>query len=304
MKMSCSEFKKALAFVKPSFSGRLTIADAGSVWIWFSLIFGVFYGIAIAIVAGVRFVDIRLFASLGGWALAIACAIVVLFAASYQVRRLHDTGHSGWWVLLHLVGLGIFPTMMALGDTVGDNQYGPGSKYNLKTTMSFDDLVGGFNTLLTIKPGRMPRVTRREFNMAFNAMYITMSVVVLMTAITSFLSMGLAMAYPKIFTIMNIYAEYVPLVIYVGMGICMFSLLCRRMHDSGRSNAIPVVLVSTVGLLAIVEKLLPENALKTGLLILIGSVCVISSIITVVYSQADTDDDDNEFGPAPDATRR
>jgi uncharacterized membrane protein YhaH (DUF805 family) len=43
------------------------------------------------------------------------------------IRRLHDTGRSGWWVLIALTIIGLIPLIIwyATRGTVGDNQYGP-----------------------------------------------------------------------------------------------------------------------------------------------------------------------------------
>ena len=39
------------------------------------------------------------------------------------VRRMHDTGHSGWWLLVPLVSL-----VLAVRDGDGDNRFGPDPK--------------------------------------------------------------------------------------------------------------------------------------------------------------------------------
>jgi uncharacterized membrane protein YhaH (DUF805 family) len=45
------------------------------------------------------------------------------------VRRLHDMGQPGMWVLLNFVGLGIVATIMCIMDTQpGTNQWGPDPK--------------------------------------------------------------------------------------------------------------------------------------------------------------------------------
>ena len=47
------------------------------------------------------------------------------------IRRLHDTGRSGWWILLSLIpligGLWLL-VLMVLDGTQGQNQYGPDPK--------------------------------------------------------------------------------------------------------------------------------------------------------------------------------
>jgi uncharacterized membrane protein YhaH (DUF805 family) len=47
------------------------------------------------------------------------------------VRRLHDTGRTGWWILIGLVPLVGFIVMLVftvLDGTPGDNRFGPDSK--------------------------------------------------------------------------------------------------------------------------------------------------------------------------------
>ena len=49
-------------------------------------------------------------------------------ALAVSVRRLHDTGKSGWWVLLHLIPVIGFLVMLYLylqPTEPGDNEYGP-----------------------------------------------------------------------------------------------------------------------------------------------------------------------------------
>ena len=45
-----------------------------------------------------------------------------------SVRRCHDTGRSGWWILIVLlpcIGALWFLCLVALPSDIGDNQYGP-----------------------------------------------------------------------------------------------------------------------------------------------------------------------------------
>ena len=44
-----------------------------------------------------------------------------------MVRRLHDTGRTGWWVLIGLIPFigWIVLLIFALLDSTGDNEYGP-----------------------------------------------------------------------------------------------------------------------------------------------------------------------------------
>ena len=57
-------------------------------------------------------------------------AIIPIIAVG--VRRMHDTDHSGWWLLVPIVNL-----VYALTEgTKGDNKYGPDSKAISQTTSS------------------------------------------------------------------------------------------------------------------------------------------------------------------------
>ncbi len=47
-----------------------------------------------------------------------------------SVRRLHDTGKSGWWFLINLTIIGIIPFLVFMfqDSQMGDNEYGPNPK--------------------------------------------------------------------------------------------------------------------------------------------------------------------------------
>ena len=64
----------------------------------------------------------------------VAYALAALVPSlACTVRRLHDTGKSGWWVLIALVpivGAIALLVMMVLEGTPGNNQYGPDPKWN------------------------------------------------------------------------------------------------------------------------------------------------------------------------------
>ena len=52
-------------------------------------------------------------------------------ALGVTIRRLHDTGKSGWWIFISLVPIigGLwFLYLMVIDGTPGDNQYGPSPK--------------------------------------------------------------------------------------------------------------------------------------------------------------------------------
>lgn len=51
--------------------------------------------------------------------------VVPVFTA--QIRRLHDTGRSGWWLLVSLIPFGsiILLAFLLFGSQDGDNRFGP-----------------------------------------------------------------------------------------------------------------------------------------------------------------------------------
>ena len=56
---------------------------------------------------------------------------IILPSLAVAVRRLHDTGRSGWWVLINLVPLVggiILLVFMCLDSQEGENQYGVNPK--------------------------------------------------------------------------------------------------------------------------------------------------------------------------------
>ncbi|MEI8081674.1 MAG: DUF805 domain-containing protein [Actinomycetes bacterium] len=65
-----------------------------------------------------------------GWITLVAELLLFLPGLAVQVRRLHDTGRSGWWWWLNIIccigTLILF--IMYLGDSTTDNKYGPSPK--------------------------------------------------------------------------------------------------------------------------------------------------------------------------------
>lgn len=56
---------------------------------------------------------------------------VLVPGIAITVRRLHDTGRSGWWILIGLIpliGAIILLIFMVLDSQAGDNEYGPNPK--------------------------------------------------------------------------------------------------------------------------------------------------------------------------------
>lgn len=61
----------------------------------------------------------------------IYCLAVFLPALGVSIRRLHDIGKSGWWmliVLVPLIGVIVYIVFMALDSKGEENAYGPNPK--------------------------------------------------------------------------------------------------------------------------------------------------------------------------------
>ena len=100
-----------------SFSGR---ARRTEYWMFFLVYF------VIALVIGV----VEGLLSIGGYLTGIFALVHLLPSLGVTVRRLHDTGRSGWWILLGLIPLvgAIILIVWFVGDSKPDNQYGPNPK--------------------------------------------------------------------------------------------------------------------------------------------------------------------------------
>jgi uncharacterized membrane protein YhaH (DUF805 family) len=100
------------------FSGR---ARRTEYWMFFLINF------IIVVVLDVISMAIKLSTILGG----VYGLLVLIPALAVGVRRLHDTGRSGWWLLISLipvVGTIILIVFLATDGQPGDNQYGSNPK--------------------------------------------------------------------------------------------------------------------------------------------------------------------------------
>jgi uncharacterized membrane protein YhaH (DUF805 family) len=66
-----------------------------------------------------------------GWLSGIYSLAVLLPSLGVSIRRLHDTDHSGWWLLIAfipLIGAIVLLVFMVKDSTAGNNEYGPNPK--------------------------------------------------------------------------------------------------------------------------------------------------------------------------------
>lgn len=71
------------------------------------------------------------FATLGNIIIGLFGLAIIVPTLALWMRRLHDTGKSGWWLLISLVpavGSIVLLIFALLDSQPGDNQYGPNPK--------------------------------------------------------------------------------------------------------------------------------------------------------------------------------
>ena len=103
------------------FSGRATRAEY-----WYFVLFNFIAAVAIVLVGNIIFgYPLTMVLS---WIYALAVFIPGLAVA---VRRLHDTGRSGWWIFINLVpfiGSIVLLVFLIQDSQPGENKYGPNPK--------------------------------------------------------------------------------------------------------------------------------------------------------------------------------
>ena len=117
--MTLQEAVKAVFSKYSDFSGR---ARRSEYW-YFALAYVVVL-IAAQIVVSVLGKISGVLGMLGGIALLLGVLAIIVPSLAVSVRRMHDTDHSGWWVIVPIV-----PLIFALTEgTPGDNRFGPSPK--------------------------------------------------------------------------------------------------------------------------------------------------------------------------------
>ena len=103
------------------FSGRAHRTE-----FWMFVLFSVIITIALSVIGYV------VMGSNGQSALSGIYGLAVLLPSlGVEVRRLHDTNHTGWWILIGLVpliGSLVLLYFLVQDSDAGDNQYGPNPK--------------------------------------------------------------------------------------------------------------------------------------------------------------------------------
>lgn len=89
--------------------------------------------IIVTIVLGLVDMTLGLYSEESGFGLlsGLYALAVIIPSIALSIRRLHDTGRSGWWILISLVpviGPLVLLVFYVMDSTPGDNEYGPNPK--------------------------------------------------------------------------------------------------------------------------------------------------------------------------------
>lgn len=274
-----SKLLEAKKYLFPSFSGRITFEEYTRAMFWVVL-----FGVIFFSIFGVLFLVLMNASSKETALIGCSIAIIIGFIAilpvflSLLARRLHDAGYSAnylWLFLLCGIG-GIIAAIFATGDTVGDNEYGPGDP-NYQGG-KFSDLKRSANMILHPES----RMTLKEYGLAgmvlgwiYNAVYMVISPIMQLASIPAALNGNnmddpssysqTALAGPSLVLSLILFAA---VIIYY---IFYLRISISRLHDTGRS----------------------------GLLFFLILLCGIGVIIPLICCMADSDDD-NQYGNKKD----
>ncbi|MCG7535015.1 DUF805 domain-containing protein [Pseudoalteromonas sp. OOF1S-7] len=89
--------------------------------------------IIVTIVLGLVDMTLGLYSEESGFGLlsGLYALAVIIPSIALSIRRLHDTGRSGWWILISLVpviGPLVLLVFYVIDSTPGENDYGPNPK--------------------------------------------------------------------------------------------------------------------------------------------------------------------------------
>ena len=111
---------------------------------WMFQLFSILIILAIAIVAAVLGSIVDILGTLG-FIVYFAFALGILIPSlAVAIRRLHDTGRSGWWYLVSLIPFGAFVLLyfMVIEGDAGPNEYGPDPKDPYPEGAGIDEFSG------------------------------------------------------------------------------------------------------------------------------------------------------------------
>jgi uncharacterized membrane protein YhaH (DUF805 family) len=91
---------------------------------WMFFLFNLIVSFVIGFVAGFLGAVLDMGASLSNAMSVIYSLAILIPSIAVAVRRMHDLGRSGWWILVPVVGF----VFLCLNGQEGENEYGPDPK--------------------------------------------------------------------------------------------------------------------------------------------------------------------------------
>ena len=274
------QLNSTFKYIVPKFSGRLTYDECSMASLWSVSIMLLPMLLVLPVIP---FIDVNEGISKTVVLIFIIATIFFIFGGvsilSICARRLHDTGRSGHWLWLSCFNLtSIIPAILMLGDSVADNEYGPGT--GKSNERSFNDVKKAFHDVF--KPSEK-RLNYKEFalsSLLLSYLFMLVFFVLYFISLIVFVALGLtSAALSSIETTGNVFntdgmtAGFIILGVLWSIVILVFILLfirlcILRLHDTGRS----------------------------GLVFLWSIIPVIGVCIPLLLIFCDTDDD-NKWGP-------
>jgi uncharacterized membrane protein YhaH (DUF805 family) len=103
---------------------------------WFFVLFNIIFSLVLSMVDGLT----GTFNAESGYGLlsGLYTLAVAIPGIAVSVRRLHDTGRTGWWffiLLIPVIGAIIFLVFMCFDGDENDNEHGPNPKYPLSSSV-------------------------------------------------------------------------------------------------------------------------------------------------------------------------
>ena len=98
---------------------------------WMFTLFNCIIACAIGVVMGIFGAMSETMSGIAFGLLLLYCLAILIPSLAVAVRRLHDTGRSGWWILISFVpfiGTIVLLVFYVLDGQPGDNEYGPNPK--------------------------------------------------------------------------------------------------------------------------------------------------------------------------------
>ena len=94
---------------------------------WMFFLFNMIFSFVIGLVLGVIETTLGIGTALSDPASIVYSLVMLVPSFAVGVRRMHDIGRSGWWILFPLVNL----VFLCLDSEPGENKYGPNPKDSL-----------------------------------------------------------------------------------------------------------------------------------------------------------------------------